>query len=292
MGRVSRRGINGAVGGCPAGLPHDLTHGRTLSAAASPPRACLRLPSEAPQECGNLTRAGSAVPEQGCGHLSTLSRLEGPARCWQPPNPAQDGADVALVWAQCPPYPTATLAPPDPQKREGGTGSVQAGCAPGNPDWGGMETGGGTSSWPCPFTHKCNPFTPKGHTCVHSTPRTQTAAPELRVCTHSRGLARPRWVLHPHPHQHSHTHVPTARPWAPPPFPAPRAPPRPQFLFTVMEPPARPSRHRGGGYRGIAGAAASPVPGTGAAGFPAAGCAGSPHGCKSTAHSGNSSRKS
>ncbi|XP_038019397.1 collagen alpha-1(I) chain-like [Motacilla alba alba] len=80
---------------------------------------------------------------------------------------------------------------------------------------------------------------------------------------------------------------------APPPFPAPRAPPRPQFLFTVMEPPARPSRHRGGGgNRSTAGAAASPAPGTGADGFPAGRCAGSPHGCKTAARSGNSSRKS
>lgn len=144
---------------------------------------------------------------------------------------------------------------------------MQAGCAPGNSDLGGMGTGGGTSSWPCPFTHKFTSFTPKGHTLVHSptcSPRTGArCVPTLPA------LARPRWVLHSQ--LRSHTHVPTPWPWAPapPPFPAPCAPPRPQFLFTVMEPPALPSRHRGGSYRGIAAAAASPVPGTGVDGFPA-----------------------
>lgn len=36
-------------------LPHALTHGHTLSAAASPPRACPLLHLEPRQECGNLT---------------------------------------------------------------------------------------------------------------------------------------------------------------------------------------------------------------------------------------------
>lgn len=106
------------------------------------------------------------------------------------------------------------------------------------------------------------------HACAHPAPRPRAGAPGALPLP---GLAGPRWVLRSQPR--SHTHVPTAGPWAqaPPPFPAPRAPPRPQFLFTVMEPPARPSRHRGGSYRGIAGAAAaaSAVPGTGADGFPA-----------------------
>lgn len=264
--RGAQRGAGGAWGGCPAGLPHALTHGRTLSAAAFPPRACPRLPLEPPQECGNLTRAGSAVPARGRGHFSTLPRLGGPAGGWY--LPASHGMGHTQTWCGPCPLP-ARLAPLDPQNREGETGSMQAGCAPGNLDSGGMGTGGDTSSWPCPFAHKCNPFLPKGHRRVHShacSPRTQTPAHELRACARSRsapvGAAPPATL----PHPRSHT-----RPWpqAPPPFPAPRAPPRPQFLFTVMEPPARPSPHRRGGDRGTAGAAASLVPGTGADGFPA-----------------------
>lgn len=199
----------GTRGECPAGLPHALALGRTLSAAAFPPRACPRLPSEPPQECGNLTRAGIAVPARGRGHLSTLHRLGGPVGGWQPPSPARDGADTAVVWAQCRPCPSAGLAPPDPQNREGGTGSMQAGCAPGNLDSGGMGTGGGTSSWPCPFTHKCNAFAPNGHTRVHS----HTCSPRHRhtssVCVHT--FPRARWApvgaapppTLPHPRSHT-----------------------------------------------------------------------------------------
>lgn len=62
---------------------------------------------------------------------------------------------------------------------------MQAGCAPGNLDSGGMGTGGGTSSWPCPFTHKCNAFAPNGHTHVHS----HTCSPRhwhtSSVCAHT-----------------------------------------------------------------------------------------------------------
>lgn len=63
-----RRGGHGAA--CPAGLPHALTHGRTLSVAASPPRACPLLHLEPCQECGRLTRPGGTVPARSHGHPS------------------------------------------------------------------------------------------------------------------------------------------------------------------------------------------------------------------------------
>lgn len=155
---------------------------------------------------------------------------------WQPPSPARDGADTAPVRAQCCPCPSAGLAPPDPPPpKPGRRNRIRAGrmC----PRKLGRDGDGRRRFLLALSLHTpAQPLHPEGgaHACAR--PRSRT--PELRVRTHSRG---PRGCC-------THTHVPKPRPWAqaPPPFPAPRSPPRPQFLFTVLEPPARPSRHRGG----------------------------------------------
>lgn len=239
----------GAWGGCPAGLPHALTHGRTLSAAAFPPRSCPRLPLQPPQECGNLTRAGSAVPARG------------PAAGTSPPSPAlggQRGAGTpqpSTGWGThrpgVGPAPSLQgwhLLTPKIGKEE------QDPCrqdvpqeTPTRAGWGREET---LPPGLVPSHTSATPSSRRG-TRVCTATRAHLAHRHRHtssVCAHT--VARPRWVLHPQPR--SHTHVPTPRPWAqaPPPFPAPRAPPRPQFLFTVMEPPARPSRHRRGGVTG------------------------------------------
>lgn len=239
----------GAWGGCPAGLPHALTHGRTLSAAAFPPRSCPRLPLQPPQECGNLTRAGSAVPARG------------PAAGTSPPSPAlggQRGAGTpqpSTGWGThrpgVGPAPSLQgwhLLTPKTGKEE------QDPCrqdvpqeTPTRAGWGREET---LPPGLVPSHTSATPSSRRG-TRVCTATRAHPAHRHRHtssVCAHT--VARPRWVLHPQPR--SHTQVPTPRPWAqaPPPFPAPRAPPRPQFLFTVMEPPARPSRHRRGGVTG------------------------------------------
>lgn len=138
------------------------------------------------------------------------------------------------------------------------------------PTQGGLGTGGDASSWPRPCTRVCNPSgttAPNGHihTCVctrvlalhadtgaHALVRVRTLTPlHARpggCCTPTHALPRPGQMLartvHTHPVMGART----------PSLPGRAAlSPRLQFLFTVMEPPARPSLHR----RGLAGAGAT-----------------------------------
>ena len=80
--------------------------------------------------------------------------------------------------------------------------------------------------------HAC---APPAHRQRHTPP---TCVTTLALVGAASPPTHPPLTPDPFPH-------PPPGPAAPPPFPAPCAPLRPRFLFTVTEPPARPSRHRG-----------------------------------------------
>lgn len=189
----ARGGDKGPWGGC----PHALTHGRGIPA----PR-CPRLPSEPPQECGNLTRAGSAGPARGPGTSPPSLALGGPARGWQPPSPAMNGAHTA----QCNPCPPAGPAPPDPQsgkEEEDPSGQDVPQETPAGAGWGREEA---LPPGLVP-SHTSEPLHPGGAQGCAQLTRTHTPLQEL--CVHTQpgpglgpgGCCPPPTV--PHPRSHS-----------------------------------------------------------------------------------------
>lgn len=242
------------------GCPNALTHGCTLSAAASPPLA--------PAHCSTWSRTKNAgtSPAQG-GHgaspgaAGTPSSLllprggsgllpKGRGPCGVSGHPTHHGlwhsvgcrraqTRAPIQAPQHRPCPLPGPAPTKTSRPGGGKQAPRAGGATGNPSPAGLRTGGGASSRPQRCTRLCTlSVAPRStlHLCAH----THVLAARTDTSTHSWTCAHvharsPRPPLHAQPAAAPPglagrwftplTHIPS-RAHAPPRFPAgPRSPP-------------------------------------------------------------------